>query len=127
MSHARRGGRPTKNVLYTDHADAKEVVDRGYYVSGDGSRVTEVAPSPKKQRCVLPQDLEDEYTNWIPGEDLFNNLGQSGDEAEQQKSGGNGEKEDGDKTDKADKQKCYMSSVSHLPMSHQILMKYAPG
>ena len=95
MSHARRGGRPTKNVLYTDHADAKEVVDRGYYVSGDGSRVTEVAPSPKKQRCVLPQDLEDEYANWIPGEDLFNNLGQSGDEAESRNQGEMGKRKTG--------------------------------
>lgn len=66
----RKTGRPATNVFYTDHADANQVVDHSYYVSGDGFRITAHAPSPKKRRRVLPENLQDEYAHWIPGEDF---------------------------------------------------------
>ncbi|KIM81001.1 hypothetical protein PILCRDRAFT_9047 [Piloderma croceum F 1598] len=100
----RKTGRPAINVLYTNHANASQVVDRGYYVSGDGSRITAHAPSPKKRRCVLPENLQDEYAHWIPSEDFNGDQEPAGDGVEEPAAG------TGDNVHKVDKRKQYLSS-----------------
>ena len=66
-------GQPWKHELNVDHPVLNsQLVNRGYYISTDGSRITEHAPSPIKWQHILPMDLDDEYANWIPCGDLIN-------------------------------------------------------
>lgn len=68
-STARRYGRPPTHQLFTQSsAIPSQHVDIGIYLSADGRRLAQDAPSPpRKKRRVEPSDLDDNFANWDPG------------------------------------------------------------